>query len=144
MKIQKRYNLNLKEHSECMIEKVTDQSNVVAASNDSQFLGNGFITTDVLREILKELDDKLSEDDLENMIEEIDADGSGTVDWEGNAILIRAIHAFKFAFYFRIQSCYDRLITSYNLASSRHFNKYSKLPLRTHTALPITFYLLYS
>lgn len=45
--------------------------------------GNGFITTDVLREILRELDDKLSDDDLDNMIEEIDADGSGTVDWEG-------------------------------------------------------------
>lgn len=47
------------------------------------YLGNGFITTDVLREILRELDDKLSEDDLDNMIDEIDADGSGTVDWEG-------------------------------------------------------------
>ncbi|XP_025829805.1 troponin C-like [Agrilus planipennis] len=44
--------------------------------------GNGFITTDVLREILKELDEKLSDDELDNMIEEIDADGSGTVDWE--------------------------------------------------------------
>lgn len=33
---------------------------------------------------MKELDDKLSEDDLDNMIDEIDADGSGTVDWEGN------------------------------------------------------------
>lgn len=45
--------------------------------------GNGFITTDVLREILRELDDKLSDNDLNSMIEEIDADGSGTVDWEG-------------------------------------------------------------
>lgn len=45
--------------------------------------GNGFITTDVLREILRELDEKLSEEDLDNMIEEIDTDGSGTVDWEG-------------------------------------------------------------
>lgn len=45
--------------------------------------GNGFITTDVLREILRELDDKLSDNDLDNMIEEIDADGSGTVDWDG-------------------------------------------------------------
>lgn len=44
--------------------------------------GNGFITIDVLREILKELDDNLNDDDLDNMIEEIDADGSGTVDWE--------------------------------------------------------------
>ncbi|KAH0817578.1 hypothetical protein GEV33_005213 [Tenebrio molitor] len=44
--------------------------------------GNGFITTDVLREILRELDEKLTEDDLDNMIEEIDTDGSGTVDWD--------------------------------------------------------------
>ncbi|KAK9889611.1 hypothetical protein WA026_006985 [Henosepilachna vigintioctopunctata] len=44
--------------------------------------GNGFITTQVLREILRELDDNLSENDLDNMIEEIDTDGSGTVDWE--------------------------------------------------------------
>lgn len=63
----------------------------------SLLLGNGFITTDVLREILRELDDKLSEDDLENMIEEIDADGSGTVDWEGslhNIIIFQKLHTF--------------------------------------------------
>ncbi|CAL4095476.1 unnamed protein product, partial [Meganyctiphanes norvegica] len=42
----------------------------------------GYITTDTLREILKELDNKLSEDDLDNMIEEIDEDGSGTVDFD--------------------------------------------------------------
>lgn len=46
--------------------------------------GNGYITTDVLREILAELDDNLSSEDLDNMIEEIDTDGSGTVDWDGN------------------------------------------------------------
>ncbi|KAK4875381.1 hypothetical protein RN001_011803 [Aquatica leii] len=51
--------------------------------------GNGFITTDVLREILKELDDKLSDDELDNMIDEIDADGSGTVDWDGIPLLSR-------------------------------------------------------
>jgi hypothetical protein len=45
--------------------------------------GNGYITTDVLREILKELDDKITADDLDSMIEEIDSDGSGTVDFEG-------------------------------------------------------------
>ncbi|XP_030761812.1 troponin C, isoallergen Bla g 6.0201-like [Sitophilus oryzae] len=44
--------------------------------------GNGFITIEVLREILRELDENLSETDLDNMIEEIDTDGSGTVDWE--------------------------------------------------------------
>lgn len=45
--------------------------------------GNGYITTDVLREILRELDDKITEDDLDMMIEEIDSDGSGTVDFDG-------------------------------------------------------------
>ncbi|KAI5702499.1 hypothetical protein M8J76_016624 [Diaphorina citri] len=44
--------------------------------------GNGYITTDVLREILKELDDKISADDLDMMIAEIDSDGSGTVDFD--------------------------------------------------------------
>jgi len=46
-------------------------------------LGNGYITTDVLREILKELDDKITNEDLDMMIEEIDSDGSGTVDFDG-------------------------------------------------------------
>ncbi|KAG8296804.1 hypothetical protein J6590_048879 [Homalodisca vitripennis] len=44
--------------------------------------GQGYITTDVLKEIFRELDHSITEDDLENMIEEIDADGSGTVDFE--------------------------------------------------------------
>lgn len=45
--------------------------------------GNGYITTDVLKSIFKELDDKISDDDLDDMIDEIDADGSGTVDYDG-------------------------------------------------------------
>ncbi|XP_045445401.1 troponin C, isoallergen Bla g 6.0101-like [Melitaea cinxia] len=44
--------------------------------------GNGYITTDVLKEIFKELDNTLSNDDLEQMITEIDSDGSGTVDFD--------------------------------------------------------------
>ncbi|CAH0721842.1 unnamed protein product, partial [Brenthis ino] len=44
--------------------------------------GNGYITTDVLKEIFKELDNTLSADELEAMITEIDADGSGTVDFD--------------------------------------------------------------
>lgn len=47
------------------------------------FLGNGYITTEVLREILKELDDKITSEDLDLMIQEIDSDGSGTVDFDG-------------------------------------------------------------
>nr|CAD55596.1 troponin C [Lethocerus indicus] len=44
--------------------------------------GNGYITTEVLREILKELDDKITPEDLDMMIQEIDSDGSGTVDFD--------------------------------------------------------------
>lgn len=45
--------------------------------------GNGYITTAVFRDILHELDDKLSPEELDLMIEEIDADGSGTLDFDG-------------------------------------------------------------
>ncbi|KAB7495851.1 Troponin C, isoform 1, partial [Armadillidium nasatum] len=44
--------------------------------------GNGYITTTTLREILKELDNKLNEEDLDGIIDEIDEDGSGTVDFD--------------------------------------------------------------
>merc|ERR1719315_892558 len=44
--------------------------------------GQGYITTDVLKTILAELDSSLSNDDLDGMIEEIDEDGSGTVDFD--------------------------------------------------------------
>ncbi|MCL4153040.1 UNVERIFIED_CONTAM: hypothetical protein GTU68_036479 [Idotea baltica] len=43
----------------------------------------GFIPTGVLREILKELDDKITSEELDGIIEEVDADGSGTVDFDG-------------------------------------------------------------
>jgi len=44
--------------------------------------GNGYITTHTLKEILKELDDKITSEELDMMIEEIDFDGSGTVDFD--------------------------------------------------------------
>ncbi|KDR21640.1 troponin C [Zootermopsis nevadensis] len=44
--------------------------------------GNGFISTQTLREILAALDDKLGPDDLDGIIAEIDTDGSGTVDFD--------------------------------------------------------------
>lgn len=47
------------------------------------FLGNGYIPTTCLREILRELDDQLTDRELDMMIEEIDTDGSGTVDFDG-------------------------------------------------------------
>lgn len=45
--------------------------------------GNGYITTTDFKEILKELDPEISEKDLTGMINEIDLDDSGTVDFEG-------------------------------------------------------------
>ena len=36
-----------------------------------------------LREILRALDDKITDDELDEMIAEIDTDGSGTVDFDG-------------------------------------------------------------
>lgn len=45
--------------------------------------GNGYITTGTLKEILKALDDKLSNTELDGIIAEIDTDGSGTVDFDG-------------------------------------------------------------
>lgn len=58
----------------------------------SSCLGNGYITTDVLREILKELDDKITAEELDMMIAEIDADGSGTVDFDGELNVLRFIN----------------------------------------------------
>lgn len=48
----------------------------------------GYITVEVLRDILHELDDKIPPGDLDLMISEIDADGSGTVDFQGIHILL--------------------------------------------------------
>ncbi|XP_040571339.1 troponin C, isotype gamma [Lepeophtheirus salmonis] len=44
--------------------------------------GNGYISTETLREILRELDNKLTSDDIDGIIEEVDEDGSGTLDFD--------------------------------------------------------------
>ena len=44
--------------------------------------GNGYITTDQLREIISELDQRLTPEDLDGIIDEIDEDGSGTMDFD--------------------------------------------------------------
>ena len=43
-----------------------------------------FISTISLKEILKELDSSLSEEELEGIIDEVDTDGSGTLDFDGD------------------------------------------------------------
>jgi len=44
--------------------------------------GKGEIHTDVIKELLTQLDDTLSEADLKDLIDEIDSDGSGWVDYD--------------------------------------------------------------
>merc|ERR1712168_1563546 len=44
--------------------------------------GLGYITTDILKEILVEIDPKLTPDNLDSIIEEVDEDGSGTLDFD--------------------------------------------------------------
>lgn len=41
------------------------------------------MTCDVLKGILSELDPTLEDDDLDDIIEEVDEDGSGTIDFDG-------------------------------------------------------------
>jgi len=53
------------------------------------YSGNGYITTKTLREILSALDDKLGPEDLDGIIAEIDTDGSGTVDFDGEFFLAK-------------------------------------------------------
>lgn len=45
--------------------------------------GNGYINVSDLRDILRALDENVSEEELDEMIAEIDQDGSGTVDFDG-------------------------------------------------------------
>lgn len=60
--------------------------NILVYLNTNNFYsGNGYITTEVLREILSELDNNMSDEELDQMIDEIDADGSGTVDFDGKS-----------------------------------------------------------
>ena len=46
--------------------------------------GNGYIPISTLKEILHELDAKLTDQELEGICKEIDEDGSGTVDFDGS------------------------------------------------------------
>ncbi|KAK7076782.1 hypothetical protein SK128_022531 [Halocaridina rubra] len=44
--------------------------------------GVGYITNDILRDILREIDPTLTEDQVDCIVEEVDADGSGTMDFQ--------------------------------------------------------------
>lgn len=65
--------------------------------------GNGYINVSDLREILRALDDKITDDELDEMIAEIDTDGSGTVDFDGQELRqIRTLEYYSNFLIFRI------------------------------------------
>lgn len=74
--------------------------------------GNGYIKTSDLREILRALDDKLTEDELDEMITEIDTDGSGTVDFDGNFKVSSSKQIVYLSISFRIHGNDDRRLNS--------------------------------
>ena len=45
-------------------------------------IGNGYITTGTLKEILREIDATLNEYNLDQIVDEVDEDGSGTIDFD--------------------------------------------------------------
>jgi calmodulin len=47
------------------------------------FPAKGFITLAIFKEILRQLDGEIPEEELDDILDEIDVDGSGTVDFEG-------------------------------------------------------------
>ena len=53
-----------------------------AVITNAYITGNGYITVEVLKEILREIDSSLNEDNLEQIVDEVDEDGSGTVDFD--------------------------------------------------------------
>ncbi|KOC66432.1 Troponin C, partial [Habropoda laboriosa] len=55
--------------------------------------GNGYIPTSSLREILAALDDQITPDQMDGMIAEIDTDGSGTVDFDGEHLISLTGHS---------------------------------------------------
>jgi len=77
--------VDIDEFLELMRVKTKEAQNEVEVKEAFRMLdkdGKGEIHTDVITEILKQLDETLTEDDLKDLIAEIDADGSGWVDYD--------------------------------------------------------------
>ena len=65
--------------------------------------------TDTLKEILREIDNKLSEEDLDGIIEEVDEDGSGTLDFDGDYFTFQKFLQVNNFWSFRVHGNDERL-----------------------------------
>ena len=52
-------------------------------------IGLGYLTIDTLKGILLELEPNLGDEQLMEIVEEVDEDGSGTIDFDGKLIITR-------------------------------------------------------
>ena len=71
--------------------------------------------TDTLKEILREIDNKLSEEDLDGIIEEVDEDGSGTLDFDGDYSTIQKLFTEIYLLFFRVHGNDERLNFTFSL-----------------------------
>ena len=54
--------------------------------------GNGYISSGELRHIMTTLGEKLTNEEVEEMIKEADTDGDGTINYEGKVLLANTIY----------------------------------------------------
>ena len=71
--------------------------------------------TDTLKEILREIDNKLSEEDLDGIIEEVDEDGSGTLDFDGDYSVFQKLLTNVYFLSFRVHGNDERLNLTFSL-----------------------------
>ena len=71
--------------------------------------------TDTLKEILREIDNKLSEEDLDGIIEEVDEDGSGTLDFDGDYSTFQKLFTEIYLLFFRVHGNDERLNFTFSL-----------------------------
>ena len=55
--------------------------------------GNGFISAEELRHVMNNLGEKISEDEVDEMMKEADCDGDGQVNFEGELLLLHHSHS---------------------------------------------------
>jgi len=84
------------------------------------YSGQGFISTKILKQILHEIDENLTDTELDGIIEEVDEDGSGTVDFDGGRPILNErfmqtlIHIFSIC---RVYGNDDRVKRRWDKAS---------------------------